>query len=147
MVSQGHDMDKIWADIYDLIIKSLLAGEKHIVNALRRSVPHRSNCFELFGYDVMLDENLKPWLMEINLSPSLTCDTNLDFIIKSTVLVNLFNMIGFQRFDRKKERKQPVKEANANDSMSSKSSNVQTMKAPFTVLGSGGMFSQSELLN
>ena len=40
MVSQGHDMDKIWADIYDLIIKSLLAGEKHIVNALRRSVPH-----------------------------------------------------------------------------------------------------------
>ena len=95
----------------------------------------------------MLDENLKPWLMEINLSPSLTCDTNLDFIIKSTVLVNLFNMIGFQRFDRKKERKQPVKEANANDSMSSKSSNVQTMKSPFTVLGSGGMFSQSELLN
>lgn len=43
----------------------------------------------------MLDENLKPWLMEINLSPSLSCDTNLDFVIKSTVLVNLFNMIGF----------------------------------------------------
>ena len=66
-------------------------------------MPHRSNCFELFGYDIMLDENLKPWLMEINLSPSLSCDTNLDFVIKSTVLVNLFNMIGFQRFDRKKE--------------------------------------------
>jgi len=95
MVGLGHDMDKIWKDIYDVILKSLIAGEKHIVNALRRSVPHRSNCFELFGYDVMLDENLKPWLMEINLSPSLTCDTNLDFIIKSTVLVNLFNMIGF----------------------------------------------------
>jgi len=88
-------MDKIWSDIYDVILKSLIAGEKHIVNALRRSVPHRSNCFELFGYDVMLDENLKPWLMEINLSPSLTCDTLLDFIIKSNVLVNMFNMIGF----------------------------------------------------
>ena len=88
-------MDKIWSDIYDVILKSLIAGEKHIVNALRRSVPHRSNCFELFGYDVMLDENLKPWLMEINLSPSLTCDTLLYFIIKSNVLVNMFNMIGF----------------------------------------------------
>lgn len=88
-------MDKIWKDIYDVILKSLISGEKHIVNALRWSVPHRSNCFELFGYDIMLDENLKPWLMEINLSPSLTCDTSLDFIIKSTALVNLFNMIGF----------------------------------------------------
>jgi len=75
MKSLGHDMDKIWEDIYDVILKSLIAGEKHIVNALRRSVPHWSNCFELFGYDIMLDENLKPWLMEINLSPSLTCDT------------------------------------------------------------------------
>jgi tubulin polyglutamylase TTLL5 len=99
MIKLGYDMDKIWKDIYDVILKSLISGEKHIVNALRRSVPHRSNCFELFGYDIMLDENLKPWLMEINLSPSLSCDTNLDFIIKSTVLVNLFNMIGFQRFD------------------------------------------------
>jgi len=88
-------MDKVWKDIYDVILKSLIAGEKHIVNALWRSVPHWSNCFELFGYDIMLDEKIKPWLMEINLSPSLTCDTNLDFIIKSTVLVNLFNMIGF----------------------------------------------------
>lgn len=40
MKSQGHDMDKIWSDIYDVILKSLIAGEKHIVNALRRSVPH-----------------------------------------------------------------------------------------------------------
>jgi tubulin polyglutamylase TTLL5 len=136
-------MEKIWKDIYDVIIKSLVAGEKHIVNALRRSVPHRSNCFELFGYDVMLDENLKPWLMEINLSPSLTCDTNLDFIIKSTVLVNLFNMIGFQRFDRKKEsskiKQNSVKESSANDSLSSKFQHSSTLKSTFTVIGSSGV--------
>ena len=34
MKSLGHDMDKIWEDIYDVILKSLIAGEKHIVNAL-----------------------------------------------------------------------------------------------------------------
>lgn len=34
MKSQGHDMDKIWKDLYDVIIKSLISGEKHIVNAL-----------------------------------------------------------------------------------------------------------------
>ena len=95
MRTEGHDTDKMWSDIYDVIVKSILSGEKHVVGAMRRSVPHKSNCFELFGYDVMLDEDLKPWLMEINLSPSLSCETPMDFIIKSTILTNLFNMIGF----------------------------------------------------
>lgn len=62
--------------------------------------------------------------MEINLSPSLSCDTNLDFIIKSSMLVNLFNMIGFQRFDWKWENmnksKNIVKDSLAKDAMSSK---------------------------
>ena len=28
-------------------------------------VPRSSNCFEFFGFDVLIDENLKPWLLEV----------------------------------------------------------------------------------
>ena len=39
----------------DVVIHSLLAVQ-HVVTADR-------HCFELFGYDILLDENLKPWLI------------------------------------------------------------------------------------
>jgi len=43
-------------------------------------------CFEILGFDVILDKKLKPWLLEINYTPSFTCDTPLDRVIKKGVI-------------------------------------------------------------
>ena len=43
-------------------------------------------CFEVLGFDVILDSNLKPWLLEINYTPSFTTDTALDLRIKKGVV-------------------------------------------------------------
>ena len=55
----GVDVRLLWNRIYDSINKCLLAGESHIVPALRRVLPNRQNCFELYGFDVLIDANLK----------------------------------------------------------------------------------------
>ncbi|CBZ24007.1 uncharacterized protein [Leishmania mexicana MHOM/GT/2001/U1103] len=52
------------------------------------------SCFELLGFDVMLREaDLHPVLMEVNHSPSLFCDTALDFAVKSAVLRDTFRLL------------------------------------------------------
>ncbi len=33
------------------------------------NLKNRSYCFEIFGYDFMLDYELNPWLIEINTNP------------------------------------------------------------------------------
>lgn len=53
----------------------------------------RNNCFDLFGFDILIDSNLKPWLIEVNLSPSLATDSHLDFKIKSKLIADLFNLV------------------------------------------------------
>jgi hypothetical protein len=63
----------------------------------------RLNCFELLGFDVLLDDELRPWLMEVNLSPSLACESPLDHLIKSNLIADLFTLIGVRQFDRRKD--------------------------------------------
>ena len=57
---------------------------------------HHSGSFELFGFDVLLDDQLKPWLLEVNLSPSLSTDTPLDLKVKSQMLAQLFTLVSIQ---------------------------------------------------
>lgn len=46
-----------------LIMRSVLATRK-ILDPNRRR-----NCFELFGYDFILDEDFNTWLIEVNTNP------------------------------------------------------------------------------
>ena len=78
-------------------------GEYPITKKLKTSNIDQRNWFELYGFDVLLDSDLKPWLIEVNLSPSLGTDSPLDFHIKSTLLTDTFNLVGVRKFDRKKE--------------------------------------------
>lgn len=76
---------------------------------MKKNGSHRTNCFEIQGFDILIDSDLKPWLLESNLSPSLACDSPLDMSIKSNLVVDAFNLMGIKRFDRKKESLNKIK--------------------------------------
>ncbi|KAL9694062.1 hypothetical protein quinque_013347 [Culex quinquefasciatus] len=92
--SQGCNTEQLMLNIEDLIIKAIFSCTQPIVSACRMFVPHVGNCFELYGFDILIDDTLKPWLLEINLSPSLGCDTPLDTKVKACLLTDLLTMVG-----------------------------------------------------
>lgn len=54
---------------------------------------------ELYGFDILIDADLKPWLLEVNLSPSLNCDSPLDVRLKSAMLADLLSLVGIPAID------------------------------------------------
>uniref|UniRef100_A0A6Q2ZHH6 Tubulin--tyrosine ligase-like protein 5 n=1 Tax=Esox lucius TaxID=8010 RepID=A0A6Q2ZHH6_ESOLU len=91
---EGKDTTLLMGQVEDLVIKAVLSAELQIATACQMFVPHRTNCFELYGFDVLIDSNLKPWLLEVNLSPSLACDAPLDLKIKASMISDMFSLVG-----------------------------------------------------
>ena len=80
------DLDKLWEKIESVIIKSFLSAEPAIVAGQDIFLTHPANCFQLFGFDVLIDEDLGVWVLEINFAPSMNTDSDLDLKVKGGVV-------------------------------------------------------------
>ncbi|XP_028039738.1 tubulin polyglutamylase TTLL4-like isoform X1 [Bombyx mandarina] len=90
------DTEALWDSMKDLVIKTIISGEASISSLTKANITSRYNCYELFGIDVLLDEDLKPWLLEVNISPSLHSASPLDIHVKGPLVSTVLNIAQFQ---------------------------------------------------
>lgn len=60
---------------------------------MAKTIINDKHCFELYGFDVLFDDQLKPWLIEINSSPSMTANTPQDYEGKISLLEDTFTAL------------------------------------------------------
>ncbi|XP_005485265.2 tubulin monoglutamylase TTLL4 isoform X1 [Zonotrichia albicollis] len=95
LTQKGVNCEAIWEKIKDIVIKTIIASEPYVNSLVKMYVRRPYCCHELFGFDIMLDENLKPWILEVNISPSLHSNSPLDVSIKGQMIRDLLNLAGF----------------------------------------------------
>ena len=85
----GGNKIEIQSKIDQIIGLTIISIYPTLINQYRSSVSSKdgkSRCFEILGFDILIDSNFKPWLIEINNMPSLRCDSEFDKNLKYSVL-------------------------------------------------------------
>eukprot|EP00929_Paragymnodinium_shiwhaense_P061318 TRINITY_DN30618_c0_g1_i1.p1 TRINITY_DN30618_c0_g1~~TRINITY_DN30618_c0_g1_i1.p1 ORF type:complete len:472 (+),score=111.48 TRINITY_DN30618_c0_g1_i1:211-1626(+) len=83
-------VDALFCAIQEVVIYSLLSVQKVMIQD--------KHCFELYGYDIMISSDLKPWLIEVNASPSLSANTPNDYDMKFALLDDTFTVLDFEKY-------------------------------------------------
>ncbi|KAH1013397.1 hypothetical protein HUJ04_002390 [Dendroctonus ponderosae] len=103
----------IWQKITSLVVLTILS-QLH-------QIPPTVNCFEFFGFDILIDSALRPWLLEVrllsttqtvatfrkflyivsqvNLSPALSNDCDADSLVKKPMLHDMFDLLGLPLYN------------------------------------------------
>ena len=89
---KGIDTDALWKSISLLVLKSLVIVDD--------KMSYQPCNFEVFGYDVLIDKKLRCWLIEVNSSPSMARENNIDIRVKNQMIKDTISLISPAPFNR-----------------------------------------------
>uniref|UniRef100_A0A8C9K103 Tubulin--tyrosine ligase-like protein 9 n=1 Tax=Panthera tigris altaica TaxID=74533 RepID=A0A8C9K103_PANTA len=71
-------------------------GPEAVETLVQKVIISDKHCFELYGYDILIDQDLKPWLLEVNASPSLTASSQEDYELKTCLLEDTLHVVDME---------------------------------------------------
>lgn len=98
-------VEDMMTSIEDIAVKAAIAAQPALAHAFRACQPddvENSVCFQILGLDIMIDSNLKPWLIEVNHLSSFGTDSPLDKKIKQDLIQDTFQLLNLSVKRKKK---------------------------------------------
>lgn len=96
---EGGNITKIWNQIDNISILTILSNYRIMEEAESKRCPpnkcFKSRCFQLLGFDIILDKDLKAYLLEVNYRPSLEFDTLEERNLKTTLISDILKITSY----------------------------------------------------
>ena len=89
--------NNIMTKVKDIVVKTIISSIDDITADIAFS--KKNSLFELYGFDILVDKKFNTWLMEVNVGPSMKCGSQLDKMIKTNLVSDIFNIIGIKFYD------------------------------------------------
>lgn len=107
LATEGFDVAELWSNIDDVIIKTILSALPMLKHNYSASFPSHDMvqaCFEILGMDIMIDSKMKPYILEVNHSPSFHTSEQVDKEVKEALIRDTFLLLNLSQDIRKKVR-------------------------------------------
>jgi tubulin polyglutamylase TTLL6/13 len=104
----------MWEEIKRMITKTLCSIQPilaHQYRSCQYEDYYNHMCFEILGLDIIIDHKGKPYLLEVNHTPSFSTDTPLDHNLKASVIedsIKLMNVSAEARSSILRKKKEKV---------------------------------------
>ncbi len=97
----GHDDARLFRAIHAMVAKAALAAREPMLTAQSAARLPVEGAFSLVGLDVLVDERMRPWLLEVNMGPSLAVESaattdsaRAEEELKTRVVADLLGVLG-----------------------------------------------------
>ncbi|XP_017845176.1 tubulin polyglutamylase TTLL13 [Drosophila busckii] len=104
MRRHNYDVAEFWSNVDDVIIKTVLSAWpvlKHNYHACFPGHDTIQACFEILGFDILVDWKLKPYILEVNHSPSFHTNEQVDREVKRPLIKDTLTLVSTVLADKK----------------------------------------------
>uniref|UniRef100_A0AC34RJ43 Uncharacterized protein n=1 Tax=Panagrolaimus sp. JU765 TaxID=591449 RepID=A0AC34RJ43_9BILA len=95
LAENDYDPEIFKKRITEIVVKTIVCCESHIREFMERNDTDMALCHELFGFDILVDDQMDFHLLEVNISPSLQAHTQIDRKVKCPLIQDILTMCRF----------------------------------------------------
>jgi len=95
---EGVDRLELWDEIKDIIRKTVMSIQENLARSYKSVQPRNKRmdmCFEILGFDILIDDYGQPWLIEVNHAPSFGTSSDIDKKVKEGLISRNFYFLIF----------------------------------------------------
>lgn len=92
---EGHDINRLWQRIERAIVSTIITATHFLRTGMEKQCPRTGfqHCFQILGFDVLLDTDLNPYVLEVNYRPSLETNASYERRMKTSMLADALRII------------------------------------------------------